>query len=605
MSNTGYPCLLLKSTGERYELKGRIITIGSSGNCRIRIGDKTLPSCIGHFLFKNGTYHFQQLSMGVSLLLNEKLFESELGLNHGDILKIGGESFTYYDHSISETDVKPARRILEGQAGNIGEIIDCIVTLLRNRDSDVFNDLVAGVSRLLKCDAARLVIETDSGDRKTIAHYPADTGLDRFSNRAIDWARDKAKTIIMQDFEWRDESDKSENSLIMNKVASVLCGALYKISGIPGYLYLDRLHTSAPFSEEERELCDALLPLFSEILASYQERSRQRETIARLQSIKMSTQSGIIYDCDTMRKTMAMAVKVARTEAPILIGGETGTGKELMARFIHEQSQRNGGPFKAINSGAIPENLIESELFGHEKGAFTGASERKAGLFEAAQGGTLFLDEIGELPLSLQVKLLRVLQESEILRIGGTEPIHVNVRIIAATNRDLSKEVGQGRFRQDLFFRLNVLTVNLPPLRERGGDIIMLTEVFIKKYCQQFGLEQKRLSADARNILLKYNWPGNIRELENIIQKAIITSETSVIKSDDLEIVRNSPEEPIQSKCATLKNARTGAEKVAIIQALTKTQGNVSAASVILEIDRKWLIKKMEELEISAAEFRG
>ena len=597
-----YPCLKVKSTGEQIKFQGRIVTIGSSNSCRIRLNESNIPSCIGHFLFKNGTYFFQQLAAGYRFTLNGKLVDGEFSLTHGDELKIGKELYIYLERE-GEGQLKSGKDLsISGQAADLAELIDCVVTLLRNRKSNVFNDLVASVSRLLKCDAARLVVENENGERSTIAHFPSGTGLERFSNRAIDWARDKAGTVIVHDTEWSGSDESSENSLIVNSVSSVLCGALHSRSEIIGYLYLDRLKTCAPFSESERIFCDALLPLFSEILVSYQEHQRQMETIARLQSVKLESQSGIIYDCEIMQKTIATAVKVARTDAPILIGGETGTGKELMARLIHTQSQRSGGPFKAINSGAIPENLIESELFGHEKGAFTGASQRKTGLFEAASGGTLFLDEIGELPLALQVKLLRVLQESEIIRIGGTESIHVDVRIIAATNRDLAKEVAEGRFRQDLYFRLNVLTITLPPLRDRGNDIIILTDYFIGKYCQQFGLEQKRISADARDCLLKYGWPGNIRELENVIQKAIITSESTLINGNDLAVSKS--EEVAQSNHLSLKEARNKAEKQAIIQALTITHGNVSSSSTLLEIDRKWLMKKMDELGIEADKYR-
>ena len=598
-----YPCLKAKITGEQISLQGRIVTIGSSQSCRIRLNDPGIPPCIGHFLFKNGTYLFQQLAKGYRFIVNGKLVDGEFSLTHGDELKIGKEQYVYLERDGGDQLKSGDGLSVGGQAGDLAELIDCVVTLLRNRNSDVFSDLVGSVSRLLKCDAARLVVENENGERSTIAHFPSGMGLSRFSNRAIDWARDKAGTVIIHESEWLDEAGGSENSLIVNSVASVLCGALRSRGEIAGYLYLDRLKTTAPFSESERKFCDALLPLFSEFIVSYQEYQRQKETIARLQSVKVPVQSGIIYDCEIMRKTIALASKVARTDAPILVGGETGTGKELMARFISAQSQRSEGPFKAINSGAIPENLIESELFGHEKGAFTGALQRKIGLFEAASGGTLFLDEIGELPLALQVKLLRVLQESEIIRVGGTESININVRIIAATNRDLAKEVAEGRFRQDLFFRLNVLTITLPPLRDRGNDIIMLTEFLITKYCQQFGLEQKRLSADARNRLLKYGWPGNIRELENIVQKAIISSESSWFWGFVLSISNNNTDIP-QSKHLNLKEARNNAEKQAITQVLTITHGNISSASTLLDIDRKWLMKKMEELGIDAAEYR-
>jgi len=302
---------------------------------------------------------------------------------------------------------------------------------------------------------------------------------------------------------------------------------------------------------------------------------------------------------------MAFAVKVARTDSPVLVLGETGTGKELAARYVHQASARADKPFRAINCGALPENLIESELFGYEKGAFTGAQGRKIGLFESADKGTVFLDEIGEMPQHLQVKLLRVLQEGEFTRIGGTETLHADVRIVAATNKKLDVEVKEGRFRQDLYFRLNVLTLLLPPLRERGPDIALLSEYFLKKYCLQFGLQIKMLSSAARNVLAGHTWLGNIRELENVIQKAILISQGSRIGPEDLMLNQSaSASVPAIAAESTLRDAREQAEAQAIENALTKTDGNVSSAAKLLDIDRKWLIKKMGDLGINADSFR-
>jgi DNA-binding NtrC family response regulator len=350
-----------------------------------------------------------------------------------------------------------------------------------------------------------------------------------------------------------------------------------------------------------------LIPLFSEILKNHIARERQRETIERLQKEWRAPQGGMIFESRKMHETMQLAMKLAKTESPVLILGETGTGKELIARFVHEHSQRIGKPYKAINCGAIPENLMESELFGHEKGAFTGATNRKIGLFEAAQGGTLLLDEIGELPLQLQVKLLRVLQEGEIIRVGGNETITINVRIVAATNKNLEKEIEDGRFRRDLYFRLNVLAVELPPLRDRDQDILLLAEYFVHRYCEQFGILRKRLTTDARSKLLRHTWPGNIRELENIIQKACLLSEDKQIDEKDIVLPKTVLQEsgiPMPLKPATLKEVRAEAERSIIAQTLKKTGGNVSQTAKILDIDRKWLIKKMEDLQVSADRFR-
>jgi Nif-specific regulatory protein len=603
MSEQNFPCLVLTATGQRFRVQGRILTIGGAAECHIRLPDCRTPH-IGHLLFTGGEYRLQRLA-AVALLVNGKTLDGEIRLRHNDVLTIDKRQLVYLEREPdAAVPASVAPQATSGHVRELSELIDGVVTLLRNRESDVTVNLVTAVCRLLKCDAARLVVEDSAtGTRTTAAAYPANLGPERFSNRAIDWATEKKHTVIMHDFDWQSGVRETDNSLVKNSIASVLCGALAQSGEILGYLYLDRLQAGTPFTEDDRIFCDTLLPLFSEILAADRERRRQAETIARFQTDRTADADGMIYECEKMTTMIAAATRIARTDAPILISGETGTGKELITRFIHTHSQRASGPFKAINSGAIPASLIESELFGHEKGAFTGASQRKIGLFEAAQGGTLFLDEVGELPLALQVKLLRVLQESEIVRVGGTTPIAVDVRIIAATNRDLAIEVAQERFRSDLYFRLNVLSIEAPPLRERGSDIVMLAEFFILRYCQRFGVPPKRLATDAANRLLRYRWPGNIRELENVIQKAIVATEGNQIHSSAIRLGSETDEE-ISQPATTLLQARNQAERQAIVAALSATHGNVSAASALLDIDRKWLMKKMEELGVAADRYR-
>lgn len=230
-----------------------------------------------------------------------------------------------------------------------------------------------------------------------------------------------------------------------------------------------------------------------------------------------------------MENILQLAAKIADVDSTVLILGESGVGKEVIARFIHKRSHRDKGPFVKINCGAIPETLLESELFGYETGAFTGAKRQgKPGLIEMANEGTLFLDEIGELPLNLQVKLLQVLQEHRLVRIGGIKPITVNIRVIAATNRDIENMVKKGEFREDLFYRLNVVPITIPPLRERRDDIIPLIYHFLEEYNRKYD-KAKKISAEAKDILIKYNWPGNVRELENTVERLVVTVEEDVI----------------------------------------------------------------------------
>jgi len=245
-----------------------------------------------------------------------------------------------------------------------------------------------------------------------------------------------------------------------------------------------------------------------------------------------SGKTHIIGSCQSMQELYRRIAKVARTDATVLILGESGTGKELAARAIHEQSDRAGKPMICVNCAAIPETLIESELFGHEKGAFTGATSSRSGLIEAADGGTLFLDEIGELPLEAQARLLRFLQEGEIRRVGAVQPLNVDVRLIAATHRDLKSRARSGQFREDLYYRLYVMELRMPPLRERDNDIIELAEAFLDKQGQKFGCEQLSFTPEARQLLRGYHWPGNVRELENAIERAVILADGHRITPD-------------------------------------------------------------------------
>ncbi|MDA8485431.1 sigma-54 dependent transcriptional regulator [Pseudomonas resinovorans] len=245
----------------------------------------------------------------------------------------------------------------------------------------------------------------------------------------------------------------------------------------------------------------------------------------------------LVFKDPRSQELLSRIERVAPSEANALIIGETGTGKELVARHIHHLSRRSKEPFVAVNCGAFPETLVESELFGHEKGAFTGATANKAGWFEAANGGTLFLDEIGDLPLAMQVKLLRVLQEREVVRLGSRTPVPINVRVIAATNVNLADAVVAGHFREDLFYRLHVATLRLPPLRERPGDILPLAEFFIQEHCQRLGYNRASLSLDAERVLLGHSWPGNIRELENAIHHALLVCRNEVVQPNDLHLV--------------------------------------------------------------------
>jgi len=314
----------------------------------------------------------------------------------------------------------------------------------------------------------------------------------------------------------------------------------------------------------------------------------------------------MIGDSPPIQNLRDIIQQAAPSEGRILIYGENGTGKELVAREIHKKSNRSDGPFVQLNCAAIPSELIESELFGYEKGAFTGANRKKQGLIEQAEGGTLMLDEIGDMALETQAKLLRVLQENEFYRVGSTSPQKFNVRIISATNKDLSEEIENGSFRQDLYFRLNVIPIRVPTLREHAEDIPQLVEHFLTTYSRKNGKKQKTMAPEAEHYLQQYHWPGNIRELKNILERLAIMTKTEKISRHDVEMVLGALE-PVKSKqmhsvsmddSIPLKEQITNFEKMLLEKAYAKYHGNVSHIAAALDTDRANLHKKLKKFGI-------
>lgn len=317
------------------------------------------------------------------------------------------------------------------------------------------------------------------------------------------------------------------------------------------------------------------------------------ENILLRQKLEEKDESNeIIGKSEAMQEIFDLITRVAPTDSTVLITGESGTGKELIAQAIHGNSLRSYMPFIAVSCGALPDTLLESELFGYEKGAFTGADHTRRGRFEMAHKGTLFLDEVGEISPKTQVNLLRVLQQKTIRRLGGEEEINVDVRILAATNRDLQKQINENRFREDLFYRLNVISIHVPPLRERKGDIPLLVEAFIRKYCLAMNREVVKISPSSIKLLTDYHWPGNVRELENIIERAIVIGNGKEIRTDDIPISKKAG---IQSD---YPRSLGRMEEMHIKNVLEENDWNISRAARTLEIDRQTLYNKIEKYKL-------
>jgi two-component system, NtrC family, response regulator AtoC len=353
-------------------------------------------------------------------------------------------------------------------------------------------------------------------------------------------------------------------------------------------------YVQKPFKNEE-----VLLALRK---AEERESLRRENRALKQELVRENVFEEMLAKSPAMRAIFKTIAKVADFKTTALITGESGVGKELVARAIHHRSDRKNGPFIAVNCGAIPENLLESELFGHKRGAFTDAQADRAGLFEQADHGTLFLDEIGELPLSLQVKLLRVLQEETLRRVGDNHDIRVDVRILAATHHDLQSEVKASRFREDLFYRINVLHIHVPPLRERREDIPLLIDHFIAQNNVRLGTKIRAIGPDARRLLLEYSWPGNVRELENTIERAMVLAEGEAIGEGDLSERIHQARDPVrlqlQSGELSIKRTSRVIEEVLIRRALTQTKGNRTRAAQLLEISHRALLYKIKDYEI-------
>jgi DNA-binding NtrC family response regulator len=323
------------------------------------------------------------------------------------------------------------------------------------------------------------------------------------------------------------------------------------------------------------------------------EKLRVHRAIKGLSPRSLTSRYGFIGESEVMQKVFSAIAKAASTSATVLILGESGTGKELVARAIHYNSPRSSAPFVPVNCGAIPEELLESELFGYIKGAFTGATETRAGFFQTADGGTIFLDEISETSLSMQVKLLRVLQDKEVYMVGSTRPLKVDVRILASTNKDLITLLKKGVFREDLFFRLNVITIDIPPLRDRGDDIYLLTQHFATKFAHELGKPTPQFSKNALHVLRSYHWPGNVRELENVVQRLVVMTEGDFIEVPDLpSLMRFSA---LQKTGLNRTLAEVEAEYIRNVLAIA--EGNKTRAAEILGIDRKTLREKLNKID--------
>jgi Nif-specific regulatory protein len=416
---------------------------------------------------------------------------------------------------------------------------------------------------------------------RTIVHRVFDEGISILSNDVLE-----------------SEAYSTVESLVIPEIHSLLAVPLRIFDRVMGLIYLSNRDLEVQFNEEHLQLVTAIANMAAGALENARYSEWLESENRRLQE-DVNIEHEMVGGSPRMKDVYQFIYKVTRTDSTVLIRGESGTGKELVARAIHLNSLRADRPFVAINCATLTETLLESELFGHEKGAFTGAVVQKRGKLEVADGGTVFLDEMGELAPMLQAKLLRVLQEQEFERVGGTRPIKINIRLIAATNRDLEQAIRDGSFRQDLYYRLNVVKLTMPPLRERREDIPLLANYFVKKYSQKCKRPVKGISQEARALLMSHSWPGNVRELENAIERAVVMGSTEILLPEDLpEALIDEAEAPAGSTAIKYYEAVQEAKKRIILDAMEQAGGNHNEAAKMLGVHPNNLHRLVRSLNL-------
>jgi len=447
---------------------------------------------------------------------------------------------------------------------------------------------VAGADKgfLIMMDGDRPRVQAARNIQRKAIEDPVEQLSDSVIQRVV-----KTRSPLIVSDALKDTNFRNAESVLHLKLCSLMAVPLLDEGKLLGLLYVGNDRVISLFDDRHLEIFTVFAAQASMILAKallLDKFKTEYEEIVGTVSGKAYGQ--MVGSCEAMQDIYRKIGRVATVDVPVLITGETGTGKELVAREIHERSNRKSGAFIAINCGAIPENLMESEMFGHVRGAFTGAVGAKPGKFHAAHGGTIFLDEIGELPVNLQVKLLRVLQDKQVLRVGSTKPDKVDSRVLAATNRDLEIEMKAGRFREDLFYRLNVVTIHLPPLKERGDDIVLIAKYIFHKLRSEIGGTTTGFSPGALKAISMYPWPGNVRQLENKIKKAMVMSEGTRIGAEDLELGVDEIE-PI----LPLTVAKEEFQKRYILDALRRNAGNRTKTAEELGVDPRTIFRYLEK----------
>jgi transcriptional regulator with GAF, ATPase, and Fis domain len=535
------PSLRIQVRGQApkvYSLYKKLTSIGRGEENDIVLPDPALDDSHAHLHFDGRDFYVGSIDRHNDLHVNGKRRKKHR-LQHQDRIQIGDTEMVFSLYEEAPADDEAAKTMAE--LNSYRKLYEFSLKLLENYDlAALLEGLMDAVIAITNADKGFLVLMEGSElavkVARNIKRENIADAVKQLSDSILAKVVRTRKSLIISDA-LHDDEFQSSLSVINLKLSSVMCVPLLERGNLLGVLYVGNDSVVELFDDSRLDVLTIFAAQASLIIRNAllmnELKLDNRLLSERLEQLRFGS---IIGSSPAMVELFKKVEKVATTDISILITGETGTGKELIAREIHQRSARAKGPFVTINCGAIPESLLESELFGHVKGSFTGAVATRPGKFHAADGGTLFLDEIGEMPLALQVKILRALQEHVVVRVGDTRPEHVDIRIIAATNKEVEEEIKNGRFREDLFYRLNVVNLHLPPLRDRGEDVVVIAKYFLHRFSDEYGGRIKGFTPNAVIAMRRYGWPGNIRELENRLKKAVVLADKALLGPEDLDL---------------------------------------------------------------------
>jgi len=571
-------------------LRKALITIGRASGNDVVLEDPSLCATHVNLMKRGESYTASIMDKNAELYHNGRRVRS-VDLTWGDRLLIGRFEVSILDGSPPvEADATSPAPSLDAMQ----QLVDFSQELMKDTEPEhLFNKLLKAVVGLTRAEKGFIIVLQDGQRTLAASHNVGNERLDltRISDSILDKVVEDRRPVIISDA-MRDRDFSKAKSVVDLRLSSVMCVPLIWRDDLLGALYLGNDAITDLFTEKDLRLLQVFASQAAMLVHTALMLNELKTSNRNLRDqLRKAGQGEMIGSCMAMQQVFKIVRRVAPADISVLILGETGTGKELVARELHRLSDRSRKPFISINCGAIPENLLESELFGHKKGSFTGAVADKEGKFEAAAGGTLFLDEICEMPMNLQVKLLRVLQERHIERVGEITPRAIDIRVVAATNKDLEAEIREGRFREDLFYRLNEVVVTLPPLRERAEDTEILARFFLNKYAEQYSSRARGFTNECIKAMKGYYWPGNVRQLESRVKRAVIMSDRALLNEEDLGIAvgEKKPIVPLEAAAEEFK-------KNYVKEVLEANNWNKAQTARDLEVDPRTIFRYIEKI---------